>query len=137
MLAGWRSMWMEPLLNVVLVNLSSSRSVSCPYELCMELTCKIWYSNERLQPVELLLQGALDVLERGTPGQALCTSSKSGKPLQTLIGQLQALMTSSSISSGRETIVNSAADIGNWIGSSAGDVTWISLCQTPAQIALE
>ena len=39
--------------------------------------------------------------------------------MQTLIGQLQALMTSSSISSGRETIVNSAADIGNWIGSSA------------------
>ena len=35
------------------------------------------------------------------------TSSKRGKPLLTLMGQLQALMTSSSISSGSETIDNS------------------------------
>ena len=67
------------------------------------------YSHERLQPVELLVQALGEARHRPF------TSSKRGKPLLTLMGQLQALMTSSSISSGSETIVNSAScDIGNF-----------------------
>ena len=62
--------------------------------------------------MELLLQGLGEGRE-GEARQRPFTCSKSGKPLLTGMGSLQALMTSSSISSGRETIVNSAADIGN------------------------
>ena len=61
--------------------------------------------------MELLLQGLGEGRE-GEARQRPFTCSKSGKPLLTGMGSLQALMTSSSISSGRETIVNSAADIG-------------------------